>query len=144
MARRHEIEAALKASAQPKRLCHNDLLNANFLIDDNDKLYVLDWEYAGMGDPFFDLANFSANHEFGDEQDRVLLQAYFGEVTRQNDAHLKLMRSMSDAREAMWSMVQIGVSKLDFDFHEYADRHFARMAATLNDTSYKQWLEDVK
>ena len=42
--------------------CHNDLLNANF-IDDGERLRIVDWEYAGMGDPFFDLANFAINHE---------------------------------------------------------------------------------
>src|SRR4051794_9139065 len=42
--------------------CHNDLLNANFL--DDGSIRIVDWEYAGMGDRFFDLANFSVNHEF--------------------------------------------------------------------------------
>jgi aminoglycoside phosphotransferase (APT) family kinase protein len=41
--------------------CHNDLLNANFL-DDWERLRIVDWEYAGMGDRFFDLAN-TGNHE---------------------------------------------------------------------------------
>ena len=40
---------------------HNDLLNANF-IDDGELMRIVDWEYAGMGDRFFDLANFSINH----------------------------------------------------------------------------------
>ena len=44
------------------RPCHNDLLNANF-IDDGARIRIVDWEYAGMGDPFFDLGNFSINHE---------------------------------------------------------------------------------
>ncbi len=50
-------------------LCHNDLLNANFL--DDGTLRILDWEYAGMGDAFFDLANFSRNHDFHETQDRL-------------------------------------------------------------------------
>ncbi len=53
--------AGLRAG-QPPRPCHNDLLNAN-VIDDGERLRIVDWEYAGMGDPFFDLANFSINHE---------------------------------------------------------------------------------
>ena len=42
----------------PLRPCHNDLLAANF-IQDGDRLWIVDWEYAGMGDPFFDLGNFA-------------------------------------------------------------------------------------
>ena len=47
--------------AFPERPCHNDLLNANF-IDDGSRIRIVDWEYAGMGDVFFDLANFSINN----------------------------------------------------------------------------------
>ena len=55
------IELAFLADPVELRPCHNDLLNANF-IDDGDRIRIVDWEYAGMGDPFFDLGNFSANH----------------------------------------------------------------------------------
>ena len=56
------IEGALLADPLELRPCHNDLLNANF-IDDGARIRIIDWEYAGMGDPFFDLGNFSINHE---------------------------------------------------------------------------------
>ena len=52
--------------------CHNDLLNANFL-DDGERLRIVDWEYAGMGDRFFDLANFSINHELDADESLALL-----------------------------------------------------------------------
>ena len=56
------IELALLSNPVELRPCHNDLLNANF-IDDGKRIRIVDWEYAGMGDPFFDLGNFSINHE---------------------------------------------------------------------------------
>jgi len=143
MACANQIENALASHLAPLRLCHNDLLNANFLIgSQDDKLTILDWEYAAMGDPFFDLANFTANHEFSDEQDREVLLAYWGKVTLQNRAHLKLMQIMSDFREAMWGMVQLGISKLDFDFRMYADKHFTRLSERLNHIEYKHWLKN--
>ena len=71
------IEA--KRAADVSVPCHNDLLNANFL-DDGERLRIVDWEYAGMGDRFFDLANFSINHELDAAQSEALLEAYFGEV----------------------------------------------------------------
>ncbi|MBA2359943.1 MAG: phosphotransferase family protein [Actinobacteria bacterium] len=108
--------------------CHNDLLNANF-IRSPDGIRIVDWEYAGIGDRFFDLANFSVNHELPEEQSDVLLGAYFGELRDQDREHLRAMRFMSDFREAMWGVVQQGISDLDFDFENYANRHFERALA---------------
>jgi thiamine kinase-like enzyme len=121
--------------------CHNDLLNANFLT--GDQLYVLDWEYAGMGDAYFDLANFSDHHNLDDEQDRWLLNCYFGEVLPNQWAHLKIMKIMSDLREATWALVQIGISKIDFDFRDYAGKFFGRVIENIHNPHWDQWLKEV-
>lgn len=115
--------------------CHNDLLNANFL-DDGERLRIVDWEYAGMGDRFFDLANFSINHELDAAQGGALLDAYFGEVRRSDAEALELMRFMSDFREAMWGVVQSAVSELDFDFGVYASEHFERLRRTAESPAF--------
>ena len=141
MERTQEAEAAVKSDSEALRPCHNDLLNGNFLID--DRIYVLDWEYAGMGDIFFDLANFSDHHELSDEQDRWLLESYFGEVNNKRIAHLKIMKVMSDLREAMWALVQIGISELDFDYRGYADRFFARVFENINNPHWDQWIKEM-
>ena len=121
------IERAL--GSRPVAACHNDLLNANF-IDDGERLRIVDWEYAGMGDVLFDLANFSVNHELGPDEDKELLACYFGERRDVDAAALTLMRFMSDFREAMWGVVQQTISELDFDFADYAARHFGRLQET--------------
>ncbi len=114
-----------RRSHPPFRPCHNDLLNANF-IDDGGRLWLVDWEYAGMGDPFFDLGNFAVNHELTEESEHALLAAYGSD----NADALVLMRFMSDFREAMWGVVQLAISELDFDFAAYAEEHFERLART--------------
>jgi thiamine kinase-like enzyme len=119
---------------QPAVPCHNDLLNANFM--DDGTIRIVDWEYAGMGDRFFDLANFSANHEFGVEDDRKFLRAYFGEERPSDLASLRLMRYMSDFREAMWGVLQSGISDLDFDFAGYAQKHFSRMEGMASEPEF--------
>ena len=126
----HEIASRIeeKRAAEAPVPCHNDLLNANFL-DDGERLRIVDWEYAGMGDRFFDLANFSINHELDAAQGETLLAAYFGEARAADRDALELMRFMSDFREAMWGVVQSAVSELDFDFDAYASEHFARLRA---------------
>ncbi len=116
--------------------CHNDLLNANF-IDDGERLWLVDWEYAGMGDRFLDLANFAVNHELGPAEDRLLLDAYFGAVRDEDLGALTLMRFMSDFREAMWGVVQQAISELEFDFVAYAAQHFERMQETASEDRFR-------
>ncbi len=139
----NEIENALYAR-EPLQLrpCHNDLLNGNF-IDDGTRIRILDWEYAGMGDIFFDLGNFAIQHEFNDEQDEILLKAYFGDPTDSQRAHQKLMKIMSDLREAMWAQVQRGVSQLDFDYEGYGQKYFERFEASTSGRDYNYWLRAV-
>jgi thiamine kinase-like enzyme len=138
-----EMSERIRASRgeQPLVPCHNDLLNANFL--DDGEIRIVDWEYAGMGDRFFDLANFSVNHDFTVEDDRRLLDLYFGQTREEDLASLRLMRFMSDFREAMWGVLQSGISELDFAFDAYAARHFARLEATVNDPSFARHLRLV-
>ncbi len=100
-------------------LCHNDLLAAN-LIDADGRLWLVDWEYAGIGHASFDLANLSANARFADEQDRDLLTAYHGEFQPGRLAELRIFKAMSLLREALWSTVQTVASNIDFDYHRYA------------------------
>jgi thiamine kinase-like enzyme len=121
------IERAL--GARPLVPCHNDLLNANFILE-GERLWIVDWEYAGMGDVFFDLANSPVNHELAAEEDDELLRVYFGERQDRDAAALACMRFMSDYREAMWGVVQQAISELDFDFVAYADKHFGRLRET--------------
>ena len=122
----HRIERALLEAPIELRPCHNDLLNANF-IDDGERIRIVDWEYAGMGDPFFDLGNFSVNHDLTLDEDAILLEAYEGDVRPSRLARLGLMRIVSDFREAMWGVLQQGISSLDVDFVAYADEHFERL-----------------
>ncbi|OGN73925.1 MAG: hypothetical protein A2X25_04105 [Chloroflexi bacterium GWB2_49_20] len=140
--RAQEAENALATHAYTPQPCHNDLLNANFLFDGN--IRVLDWEYAGMGDVFFDLANFSVHHQLADDQDRWLLECYCSEVTPQAWGRLKILKTMSDFREAMWALIQVAVSTLDFDFREYANKHFERMRSTMKSSEWDRWIEEAK
>jgi thiamine kinase-like enzyme len=105
--------------------CHNDLLSSN-LVDDRRRVWILDWEYGGAGDLFFDLGNLAANNLFDREQESQLLQYYFGKARPADLRRLRLMRLASDMREAMWGFLQTRISKLDFDYQTYARRHYKR------------------
>jgi thiamine kinase-like enzyme len=120
--------------------CHGDLLTANF-IDLGGRLYLVDWEYAGMSDPRFELANFSVNHGFSAVEDRELVRLYYGEPDLRAAAAVRLLRFMSAFREAMWSVLQQAISGLDFDFREYAAEQFARMRAAASGEEFREALE---
>lgn len=137
-----QVEAALMQDPYTPTPCHDDLLNLNFL-DEHGELRILDWEYAGMGDIFFDLSNFSHHHRLDDEQVNILLHAYFGTVTPKLFARLKLMWPMSEIHEAMWGTTQTGISKLDEDFQGYADLWFGRAREAMADSRWNQWLQDA-
>src|SRR5713101_6990370 len=139
--RMRAVEAAFAGDPVFPVPCHNDLLNENFLRETaTGRMRVLDWEYAGMGDSYFDLANLAAQHRFSDEQDATLLEAYFGAVTPRRLARFKLMRRISDFREAMWGMLQSGISALDFDFRGYAATYFGRLRDGFHDPRVDDWL----
>jgi thiamine kinase-like enzyme len=123
-------EIAAAVPLRDPRPCHNDLLAGNIIRTLDGRVLIVDWEYAGMGHPYFDLGNLSVNNEFSEAHDERLLRAYHGHPpTDAQRATLALMRILSDAREAAWGVVQAQVSELEFDFPRYARTHFERMLA---------------
>jgi thiamine kinase-like enzyme len=135
------IRSALRGPEHAPVPCHNDLLTANFLYD-GERVRIVDWEYAGVGDRYFDLGNLSVNNGFAEADDERLLAAYWkSECTPRRFAALRLMRIMSDFREGMWGVVQTAISALDFDFVAYGEEHLARVADGLADPRFPTWLE---
>jgi thiamine kinase-like enzyme len=126
---------------RPIAFCHNDLLNENFLFD--GQLRILDWEYAGMGDPFFDLANFSINHALSTSDDEILLTHYFGALEPHSVGALQLMKLVSELREAMWGVVQMTLSSLDIDFAAYSKGKSDRFMVLLKEMDLEALLDSV-
>jgi thiamine kinase-like enzyme len=137
------IEAVLTGPEHDPVPCHNDLLSANFIRTQRG-ITVVDWEYAGMGDRYFDLGNFAVNNELDEAGEAELLAAYFeAPASESRLAALRLMRFMSDFREAMWGAVQGTISDLDFDFTDYCEKHFERMREFAAEGRFEQLLEEA-
>ncbi len=105
---------------------HNDMLAANF-IEEGDRLWLIDWDYAGFNSPLFDLANAASNNEFSSGLETALLTTYLG--TPPDEAYTRRFAAMKCAsllREAMWSMVSEIHSTIDFDFAAYSAENLAR------------------
>ena len=115
-------------------LGHNDLLAANFL-DDGARLWLIDFDYAGLNSPLFDLANLSSNNGLSAEQDQDLLVRYFGAgkaATQQRG--FQALKQASLLREALWGAVSQLTSALDFDYTRYTQSYLDRLDALTNPT----------
>ena len=132
-----DLDAALATGARiaaalgeaPAVTCHNDLLAANFLHD-GARWRLIDWEYAAMGDAFFDLGNMAINMELDRAARRRMLALYFGREAEADLARLDLMCVASDLREGCWGLVKatlVGDDEREA-FLAYARRHLDRFA----------------
>ncbi|MGE3822014.1 MAG: phosphotransferase, partial [Isosphaeraceae bacterium] len=105
-------------------LCHNDLLAAN-ILDDGESVWLVDWEYAGVGHPLFDLAGVAGNCEFSEDAEVAMLEAYRGRLDPRDLRELRVLKATSLLREALWAVIQTVASDLPFDYHKYAADNFA-------------------
>ena len=113
---------------------HNDLLAANF-IDDGERIWLIDFDYAGFNSPLFDLANLASNSELDDAQEQELLHRYFdaapGAALQRS---FQAMKCASLLRETLWSMVSELHSRVDMDFADYTQKNLARF-----ESAYQQY-----
>lgn len=112
---------------------HNDLLPANFL-DDGEKIWLIDFEYAGFNTAMFDLAGTASNAGMSEEEAKRLLTAYFDHepdaaILRSHAA----MQCASLLREAMWSMVsELHLNAPGVDYVAYTGENLAKLGAALD------------
>ncbi len=110
---------------------HNDLLPANFLHDGN-RMWLVDWEYAGFNSPLFDLGAL-ANAGLTQAQETRMLKTYFGKAPTADLWHrYRAMKAASALREAMWSMVQEVCSSLPVDYATYTAANLATYRAAFD------------
>ncbi|MCL6551995.1 MAG: phosphotransferase family protein [Firmicutes bacterium] len=118
--------------------CHNDLWGAN-LVDDGTQVWIVDWEYAAMGDPYFDLATFAIYHAPEDAADAALLAAYAGTVRPAAFARLKLYRLVALLRDAAWYLAAMTLPTATPAFADAAAAHLARLRQALADPRVPAW-----
>jgi thiamine kinase-like enzyme len=128
-----DINAELEKSVGDIKLVfgHNDLLAANF-IDDGQRLWLLDWDYAGYNSALFDLANLSSNNALSPDQEDWVLEAYYQQpATDRLRRRLTAMKCVSLLRETLWSIVSEIHSTLDFDYESYTGKNLTRLENAL-------------
>jgi len=117
-----KIQEVLPAS--PLCPCHLDLHQFNFL-DDGDKIWIVDWEYAGMATVLFDLSTWVSGDYLSEDEMWLLLHCYYSNPSFSNFAELYLNAILCDIRWGLWSLIQKSISPVAFDYQAYADAFFS-------------------
>lgn len=125
------IKAQVDASAQiPKVPCHNDALCENWVVGDG-KMYLIDWEYAGMNDGMWDLADVSIEAGFDAEHDRMFLRSYLGKEP--DTAELKHFLASKIYVDYLWTLW--AKARVPYDgqpMEDWATERYARLKENID------------
>lgn len=137
------IELALITNPAELRPCHNELSCGNF-IDDGERIRIVDWEFAGMGDPYFDLGDVVANHDLDPEAAAILLEAYLGaSPSAQARARLALMAIVADFRTAMAAVLRGALRPEDPAPRQLASERLERIVAAAERPAFHRALREA-
>ena len=108
----HKVEEIRKYSEQfnTKKFCHNDFYTYN-ILKHKSRFYVIDWEFAGLGDPFFDFATISFSNGYSADQDMLLLRTYYGYMEPEFEKHMFNMKYFNMVREILWGLFHHGLNQ---------------------------------
>jgi thiamine kinase-like enzyme len=131
-------------AARPVRTvpCHNDLLPAN-VLDDGERLWVVDYEYAGNGDPFFELGNAWSEASLPPELLESLVTAYVGRPSRALVARARLLGLMSKYGWTLWASISAAIATVDFDFWSWGMEKYERAVAEFDGPDLQRLLDEV-
>lgn len=122
-----DIKAEVDRNGEAPRVpCHNDSLIGNWVLDGNGKLYLIDWEYSGMNEAMWDLSCLSIEVNYTPENDRELLNAYYGrEATVDEMKYFVAAKLYVDYLWTLW-----GLTRVPYDgafMQKYADGRYDRL-----------------
>lgn len=138
------LEAALAARRPAPVPCHNDLLAAN-LLDDGERVRIIDFEYSGMGEAAFELGNLAQEAGLDDDALAALVHAYEPDGARAEALLDRARLFVGAAAHAwtLWGVIQAGTSTLDVDFAAWAADRLDRAAGRFADPGLGRLLDRV-
>ena len=137
-----DVRRALAAAPRPTVPCNNDLLAANF-IDDGERTWLIDYEYSGTNDAAFELGNTATECGFDVARTEAWAEAYYGDVTAQDVARVRVQAVCSAYGWALWGFIQAAVSPIDFDFYGWGLDRLERAAAVFDGPDLTRLLAEV-
>jgi thiamine kinase-like enzyme len=137
------IRGALAVQSGPTVACNNDLLAGNF-IDDGDRIWLIDYEYAGNNDACFELGNIGSECHLAEDQLEHLVTAYYGRRLVNKIARARLQALMSQYGWTLWASIQEATSDIDFDFWTWGLEKYVRAVETFRGPGLDCLIEDVQ
>jgi len=123
--------------------CNNDLLAANF-IENGEKIWLIDYEYAGNNDACFELGNIWGECQLPDEALAALVAEYYGRPLRNKIARATLLGLAGKYGWTLWGAIQAAVSPIDFDFWSWAMERFQGAVAGFSAPGFDRLLDEVQ
>ncbi len=120
--------------------CLNDNLAANFMLDQNNEVRLVDFEYASDNDAHFELGLWFGEMFFPVDVERRLIEEYFGTCTDQAFGRVQIYKALADIKWSAWAMVQREISELEFDFAKYGWWKELRARSIVNHPDWASWL----
>ena len=135
---------ALERGGAPWGPCHIDPVPHNFVAGGTpEALYLLDWEYAAMCEPMWDLAAVSIEAELDERSDRVLLDAYFGPGAPRQGGRFILYKALLNLLAAAWAVVQLVDGNTSTDFAAFAWARLSQHVALAGSAAYRAYLAEA-
>jgi thiamine kinase-like enzyme len=143
------IRETLNATCAELVPCHNDPAPEN-LVDTGDRVFILDWEFGGNNDPYWDLGDFSVESDFTEDQDRIFLQAYVGrEPTEAEFGRMQMQKALVFLLWTLWGVLQhVNANPrpaYEFaSYWEYAMNRFTRCQEIMNRDDFPAMMNAVR
>lgn len=112
--------------------CHNDLVPENFILDEHSNLFLIDWEYSGINDYYWDLASYLLETEATKEEEKIFLTYYLNRLPNEQDLiKIKIYQAFQDILWAVWALVK--KEKNENSFVLYGTNRYERGSKTLRE-----------
>ncbi len=134
------IQGALASRPLPTVPCNNDLLAGN-IVDDGERIWLIDYDYAGNNDAYFELGNTWTECGLDDEHLGELVTAYLGHEDPALIARARLQATVSRYGWSLWGFIQAATNDDDFDFHGWGQERFEMAVEDFRSPQFKTWLE---
>ncbi|MET0449862.1 MAG: LPS biosynthesis choline kinase, partial [Aeromicrobium sp.] len=133
------IRTVLDIGQLPTVPCNNDLLAGN-IVDDGDRIWLIDYDYAGNNDAFFELGNTWTECELDDDHLVELVTAYVGRDEPVLVARARLQATVSRYGWSLWGFIQAGSSHDDYDYFGWGQERFEKAVSDFRSPHFETWL----
>ena len=114
------------------------------MIDDGERLWIVDFGYSGNNDPCSELGNACCEAAYDQAGFEALAAAYFGAADARLLARMHLFAIMSDVAWSLWSVIQEQISDLDVDFLAYGGHRWERARGLLDSDDLRTWMKQAR